>query len=258
MERGQFGLIAASSFPKDEALDPANRSDWQDTRTEAVRALSEANDGELIEGKTLFVHDSFLAGHRRTLASAFQDVTFRHRNELTACLLQDSLSEYDQVVIEFAERRAIIREGFPLIFGPCNGSKIENLDLGAIMRKPLRGSAASCKPGKNASWKIAGWALAGNPLQKPNEILILDLKKKEIVPAKTIWKERPTVQKINELGPARFEEIGFKTEARYLPQEFQVLARVDQELYRLKVGKQCREALARTRPGVDPNNPVAP
>ena len=229
-------------------LDPSNHSDWLSTRNDAVRARTAPREGQLVKGKTLFIHDSFLAVHRRTLASAFQDVTFRHRNELTACLLRDALHEYDRIVIEFAERRAIVREGFPLVFGACTDSRIEDLELEAIKKAPLRGSAASCQPGINASWRISGWVVAGNPYQEVDEVLILDTATTELVPTKAIWEKRPDVQQLTGLGEARFKDIGFTIDARYLPKNFRLFARVDEQLYEMRTGKRCQDTLSRVRP----------
>jgi len=72
-----------------------------------ARYINRSAGPPLVDGRTLIVHDSFIAGYLRpTLSRFFSDVTFIHYRLITPGDLQDALRDYDLVVLEFVERSA--------------------------------------------------------------------------------------------------------------------------------------------------------
>ena len=58
-------------------------------------------------GRTLVIHDSFMAVYTKDiLRPLFRDISFIYVDAASAELLQNSLSQYDYVVFESAERLA--------------------------------------------------------------------------------------------------------------------------------------------------------
>jgi hypothetical protein len=102
-----------------EELDPEEAADWINTWREPVRALTRSGEDPLIGGRTLILHDSFLAGARDILASHFEDVRFQHWRRTTPCEFQQALVDYDRVVLEIVERRAAARSGFLKLLSEC-------------------------------------------------------------------------------------------------------------------------------------------
>ncbi|MFK7883502.1 MAG: hypothetical protein AB8F26_04875 [Phycisphaerales bacterium] len=79
-----------------------------------ARYINQSDSAELVPGRTLIVHDSFIASYLRpTLRQFFADVTFVHSDTIKPGDLQDALRSFDLVYFEFAERGARpILQGF--------------------------------------------------------------------------------------------------------------------------------------------------
>ena len=72
-----------------------------------ARYINRSTGSPIVPGRTLIVHDSFIASYLRpTLRQFFEDVTFVHHNDITPGDLQDSMRTFDLVYFEFAERGA--------------------------------------------------------------------------------------------------------------------------------------------------------
>lgn len=72
-----------------------------------ARYINRSTGPELIPGRTLIIHDSFIASYLRpTLRQFFSDVTFVHYNTIKSGDIQDAMRTFDLVYFEFAERGA--------------------------------------------------------------------------------------------------------------------------------------------------------
>ncbi len=97
-----------------------------------ARYVNRSDDAELIPGRTLVVHDSFIAGYLRpTLSRFFADVTFVHANLLTPGDLQDALNDFDLVYLECAERgiRPFLQGYFSVWQPPGEGRVLDMVRL---------------------------------------------------------------------------------------------------------------------------------
>lgn len=70
-----------------------------------ARYVSRSAGARLITGRTLIVHDSFVAEYLRpTLRQFFEDITFVHWQSVTPSDLQEALDDFDLVYVQSAER----------------------------------------------------------------------------------------------------------------------------------------------------------
>ncbi len=69
------------------------------------RVTQQSSDRQLIPGKTLVVHDSFIASYLYpTISQFFEDIKFIHVGHLSPAQLRQALDQYDRVYFESVER----------------------------------------------------------------------------------------------------------------------------------------------------------
>lgn len=70
-----------------------------------ARYINRPTGAGLIPGRTLIVHDSFIASYLRpTLRQFYEDVTFIHYNDLRGSDFQEALGDFDLVYLQCVER----------------------------------------------------------------------------------------------------------------------------------------------------------
>lgn len=70
-----------------------------------ARYINRSTGAGLIPGRTLIVHDSFIASYLRpTLRQFYEDVTFIHYNDLRGPDFQEALGDFDLVYLQCVER----------------------------------------------------------------------------------------------------------------------------------------------------------
>jgi hypothetical protein len=155
--------------------------------------------------------------------------------------MDDVFKEYDHVVLELVERSAARRGHLQRYLAYCLPPKVTSLNLDSIKDSQVKGLANRCGDRADSSWKMFGWVLVGKPARKAEKILVVDQETGTLIPTSTTWMQRADIHGKVSFGPARFDDVGFQTDVRYLPEIFDVLALADGQLYRVPVRKRCRD-----------------
>jgi SGNH hydrolase-like domain, acetyltransferase AlgX len=75
-----------------------------------VRVISSSDNRRLIRGRTLVIHDSAIGNYLRpTLAQFFEDIEYRHFNDVSPDTFGETIEDYERVFIESVERHFVKR-----------------------------------------------------------------------------------------------------------------------------------------------------
>ncbi len=99
------GVTIKELWDEDQRIaDPEFLSITEITYHNRKRIVSESDTREMIPGKTLVIHDSFIAVYLYpTLSQFFEDITFIHVGYITPSEFREALDSYDRVYFESAE-----------------------------------------------------------------------------------------------------------------------------------------------------------